>query len=148
KFLAHIVGVPGEVRAQLLEFLAELALLRGHESDRRLGVGMRWDGRIACRNGCLGRRCRSMTAPVRAGETRAHDRLVDLGVAADRAAHQAARPLLVVSGRVLEPALEGVSLRAGERIADHRSAPAAYRSPPAAWSGVGSAIGCTISNRR
>src|SRR5207302_11223023 len=141
EFLSDIVGVLGEVLAQLLELCAELALLRGHEGDRRLGFAASLCRRLASRSGRLGRRRSGMATLLSAGETRAHDRLLDFDVAADRAAHQAARPLLVVSRGILKPAFEGVSLGAGKRVANHRS-------PPAAWSGVGSAIGWTISKRR
>ena len=42
KLPADIVGVLGQVVAQLLELGAELALLRRHHRDRRLVLGRRW----------------------------------------------------------------------------------------------------------
>ena len=47
KFWADVVGVLGDVVAQFLEFLPQLALLRRHDGDGRLGDCRRCRGRVA-----------------------------------------------------------------------------------------------------
>src|SRR5271168_1237251 len=127
-----IVGVLGDVVAQLFELFAQFAFRRRHDGNRRIGRS-RW-------------RCRLRRQPWRLGhfsmpKARRHDRLLDLGGAADWASYQRALDLLVVGRRVLEPALESMALFAIERIADHSGARTACR-----W--VGSAIGSMSSKRR
>src|ERR1043165_2794622 len=135
KFLPDIVGVRGQVIAQLLELLAKLALLRRDHRDRRRRLRLRRRGR-----GFLGRR-HDRSALVRARKARRHDGLLDLRGAADRAGDELALDLLVVGGRTGEPALEFVAPVADQRIADHESAPTTCRC-------VGSAIGSSTSKRR
>src|SRR6266851_3137222 len=132
KFLADVIGVLDDVVAQLLELGAQLAFLRRQHRD-----GHPWlRGRGGCRR--LGCHHFARRAPRHAGR---HDRLADLGRAADRAADQAARRLLVVGARAFEPALEAVAAVAAQRIADHVG-------PPTTWRCEGSAIGSKISKRR
>src|SRR5262249_42591889 len=149
KLLPDVIGVLGQVIAQLPELRSEFALLRRHHRDRRLGgigrgcPGHRRLGRRRLGCGRLGRwRWRRASAAfLGAGKRRRHDRLLDLAVAAGGAGHQPALGLLVVGRRIGKPALEGMALRANERVTDHRSAPTALN-------GTGSASGSTISNRR
>src|SRR5260370_37705346 len=137
KFRPDIVGVPGQVLAQLLELLAQLAFPRRHHGDRRLFV--RLIVGLFTRRFVSWRRC--LLAPARAGDARAHDFLLDLRGSADRAGDQLLPRLLVVGRGILEPAFEGMALGAVERVADHRGSPTARNLS-------GSASGSIISKRR
>jgi len=107
KARADVIGVFGDVVAQLLELLPQLALVRRHDGDRRFGGGVAAAaGGVDAGGGGLRR--------IGVREARRHDGLLDLGGTADRAGHQAALGLLVIGGRVLEPALEGVVVLAVE----------------------------------
>src|SRR5262245_45971865 len=141
KFLPDIVGVLGQVLAQLLELLAELALLRRHHGDRCRRFGRGHGGRNLRRRGRVRRRGGHLAPLLRTRELRRHQRFLNLGGAALRTGDEAALGLLVVGRGVLEPALESVPLLAGQRIADHDGPRTACR-----W--TGSAIGSMISNRR
>src|SRR5579872_4446374 len=116
--------------AQLLELGPQLVLLRRHHGDRRLFAGG-W-----CRHGCG-----HLIALAGSREARAHDLLLDLTRAAVRAGDELLLGLLVVGRGALEPAFEGVPLRANERVADHRGSPTARNL-------TGSARGSVISKRR
>src|SRR2546430_1603001 len=50
---------------------------------------------------------------------RRHDRLLDLGRATHRTAHELAPHLRIIGRRTLEPALESVVLLAAQAVADH-----------------------------
>src|SRR6266508_558066 len=140
KLLPNIVGVLGQVVAQLLELLAELALRRRHHGDGSGRIG-RGHGCRHLRRWCILRWSRRFAPLLRARQLRRHQRLLDLGGAAMRAGDQPALGLLVVGRGILEPAFERMPLVAGERIADHDGPRTACR-----W--TGSAIGSMISNRR
>src|SRR5262249_21191203 len=75
-------------------------------------------GASRCGRRCSRRRLGALAALL-ADDARRHDRLLDLDRIADRAAHQLALDLGVVSRRVLEPTFEGVVAFAAERVADH-----------------------------
>ena len=135
KFLADIVGILGEVVAQLLQLRAELALLRRHHRDRG-GSGA--VGAAAARRCAGGAHRRAFPC---AREPRRHDRLLDLGGTAHRAGDEAALDLLVVGGGVLEPAFELVAfsqtsvyriMRASAPHAGGPAPPSARRSRNAA----------------
>src|SRR5712691_554236 len=142
KFPAHVVGVLDQVIAQLLELRAQLAFLLGNDGDRRLLRGAFRLGGALRRGLALLRLRRGLDHRLAAAPERwRHDRLLDLGRAADRAGHEPARHLLVVSGGIGEPALERVARFADEGVADHAEPRTACRC-------AGSTIGSIISNRR
>jgi hypothetical protein len=105
KFRPDIVRILRQVVAQLLELGAEFLLLRRHHRHR-------------CGFGSRSRRGR-LAALAAGGDLRRHQRLLDLGRAAARTGDKAALRLLVVGGRILEPAVEVVPAVAGEGVADH-----------------------------
>src|SRR5579864_5317737 len=73
--------------------------------------------------------------PLAADDGRGHDRLVDAGRAAFGASDKAPLALLLVSGAVGKPAVERVSVSAGEGVFDHPLPPASSpSSSPAASS--------------
>src|SRR5262249_24619967 len=95
KLLSDIVGVLHEVVAELLELLAKLALRRRHHRDRR--------GSARRRRGCIRAWCGRIGALLGAGDTRRHDRLLDLGGIADWAGNEPALGLLVEGCRARKP---------------------------------------------
>src|SRR5215831_4600644 len=134
KFLPDIVGVLREVVAQLLQLLAKLALLRGHDGDRRRRLGR-------LRRGGRPLRQRRIPALFRSRHPRRHDRLFDLDGVANRASDEPRLGLLVVGCRILEPTVECVPVVARQGVTDHAG-------PRTARKWAGSAIGSMISNRR
>src|SRR5262252_3680052 len=137
KLAADVLGIPGEVVAQLLELGAHLAFLRRDHRDGRGGFGRRLRDAGSRRGG----RRRCVERHLRPRDARRHDRLFDLGRAADRAGDEPPFDLLVEGGRIGEPALEVVPALADEGVADHGLPPTACR-----W--VGSAAGAATSKRR
>src|SRR5262249_18312683 len=116
-------GLLGELRADIvavaLDVLAELAeeahglrqlLLLGRGGGGRGGVG--WRGGAA----------------RAAGHCRRHQRLLDLLVAAGRAAQHASLALLVVGRAVAEPSLELMPGLAAQVVQDHASGPGYLKS--------------------
>src|SRR5579883_2358422 len=131
KTRADVIRILGDVVAQFFQLSPEFVLKRRHDGDRSLA------GRRRMRRPLGGLR-RGRFSPI---EPRGHDRFFHFGGAADWASHQPALGLFVVSGRVLEPTLEGVVAFAFEGVADHSGPRTACR-----W--VGSAMGSITSKRR
>src|SRR6478752_6100508 len=132
---ADIVGILGEMVAQLLELGPELLFLWRNHCHRRRCWCRRRLGR--CRRRLDGRALLFCGG----GQPRRHDRFFHLGRAALRTGHETALGLLVVGGRILKPALKLVALLADECVANH----SALRTT---WRCAGSASGSTISKRR